>query len=300
MKKFWIGAALLILAVGAALYYRAGNGDESAGFRTGKVLRGDIRQTVTATGTVNAVTTVQVGTQVSGTIQRIYVDYNSPVKKGEIIAEIDPAVLEAQVEQARANVLSAKAGLAKSQAALTDAKRTLDRYRELVSRDLIARSDLDTAETNHESARAQVIAAQSELTRTEAALRLSEANLRYTRIVSPVSGIVVSRNVDVGQTVAASFQTPTLFTIAEDLARMRINTNVDEADIGKVREGQETEFTVDAYPEILFHGKVIQIQSKKGSFRSPARRSGSNPRRRSRRRSPSPGVPPSGFWTGGS
>jgi len=216
--------------------------------------------TVSATGTVNAVTTVLVGTQVSGTIKHIYVDFNSSVKKGQPIAQIDPSTFEAQVEQARANLLSAKANVEKEEATLLDLKRTMERNRELFSKGLIAKSELDTSETNYETAKAQLSASKAQLAQAEAALRHSEINLRYTKILSPVDGIVVSRNIDVGQTVAASFQTPTLFTIAQDLTKMQIDTNVDEADIGKVKVDQDVEFTVDAYPDITFKGKVGQVR----------------------------------------
>jgi HlyD family secretion protein len=165
------------------------------------------------------------------------------------------------VNQAKANFLSAKANLEKAGATLVDAKRTMDRNKELFSKNLVARSDLDTAETNYETANASVSAAKSQVAQTEAALSLAETNLRYTKIVSPVDGIVVSRNVDVGQTVAASFQTPTLFSIAQDLTKMQIDTSVDEADIGKIKVGQDVEFTVDAYPDITFKGKVWQIRN---------------------------------------
>jgi len=213
-------------------------------FRTEPVSRGDIQQAVTASGTVNAVTTVLVGTQVSGTIKSLYADFNSRVKKGQLIAQIDPEMLEAQAAQARANV-------GKADAAFLDADRTLKRNRELFTKNLIPRSDLDTAETNYESAKAT-------LAQVKAALTVSETNLRYTRILSPVDGIVISRNVDIGQTVAASFQTPTLFTIAQDLTKMQIDTNIAESDIGVVKVGQAVEFTVDAYPDVTFKGKVWQ------------------------------------------
>lgn len=216
-------------------------------YRTEAAERGDVRETVTATGTVNPVTTVLVGTQVSGTIKSISVDFNTPVKKGQVIARIDPAMFEGQVSQARANV-------AKAEAEARDAKRTRDRYSALFSRNLVAQSELDTAETDYESKRAQ-------LEQARAALRVTETNLRYTRILSPVDGIVISRNVEVGQTVAASFQTPTLFTIAEDLTKMQINASVDEADIGKVRKGQAVEFSVDAFPDDIFEGTVWQVRN---------------------------------------
>jgi len=217
---------------------------DAPSYRTEPVSRGDIQQAVTATGTVNAVTTVLVGTQVSGTIKNLYVDFNSRVTKGQLIALIDPEMLEAQAAQARANV-------GKADAAFLDADRTLKRNRELFTKNLIPRSDLDTAETNYESAKAT-------LAQAKAALTVSETNLRYTRILSPVDGVVISRNVDIGQTVAASFQTPTLFTIAQDLTKMQIDTNIAESDIGVVKVGQSVEFTVDAYPDTTFKGTVWQ------------------------------------------
>lgn len=260
MKKILIGIGIaVVLGIGAFIALR-GKGNELK-FKTEKVERGDIQATVTATGTVNAVTTVLVGTQVSGTIENIYADFNSPVKKGQLIAQIDPATFEAQVEQARANLLSANANLEKAGATLLDAKRTLERNRELFARNLIARSDLDTAETNYETANAQVGVTKAQVAQATASLENAETNLRYTKILSPVNGIVVSRNVDVGQTVAASFQTPTLFNIAQDLTKMQIDTNVGEADIGKVIVGQDVEFTVDAYPDVTFRGRVSQVRN---------------------------------------
>ena len=219
---------------------------DAPSYRTEPVTRGDIQQSVTATGTVNAVTTVLVGTQVSGTIKELFVDFNTRVKKGQLIAQIDPEMFEAQVDQAQAN-------RAKAEATFLDDERTLKRNRELFSRNLVPRSDLDTAETNYSSSKAQ-------LEQAKATLKVAETNLRYTRIVSPVDGVVISRNVDIGQTVAASFQTPTLFTIAQDLTKMQINTNVAESDIGVVKVGQAVDFTVDAYPDVTFKGKVWQIR----------------------------------------
>ena len=259
MKKLLIVSFIVVIAGAAGLLLFRGNSSEIK-FMTAKVLSGDIQEAVTATGTVNAVTTVLVGTQISGTIKHIYIDFNSPVKKGQLIAEIDPALSEAQAEQSRANLLSARANLDKAEAMLIDAKRTFDRNKELFSRNLIARGERDTAETNYETAKAQISVVKAQIVQAEAALKIAETNLGYTKIVSPVDGIVVSRNVDVGQTVAASFQTPTLFTIAQDLTKMQINTNVDEADIGKIKIGQPVEFNVDAYPEIIFNGKVWQIR----------------------------------------
>ena len=260
MKKILIGI-IIVIALAAAAFFLIRNKGNDIKFGTEKVVKGDIVMTVTATGTVNAVTTVLVGTQVSGTIKTLYADFNSPVKKGQIIAQIDPAAFQAQVEQAKANLLAAKANHEKAEATLIDAKRTKERNEELFSKNLIARSDQDTAETNYETAKASVNAAKSQVAQTGAALEFSETNLRYTKILSPVDGVVISRNVDVGQTVAASFQTPTLFTIAQDLTKMQIDTNVDEADIGKITVGQEVEFTVDAYPDHVFKGKVWQVRN---------------------------------------
>jgi len=260
MKKIIIGISVVIV-LGVVLFIAFREKENGLNFRTEKVSKGDIVETVTASGNVNAVTTVLVGTQVSGTIKSIYADFNSPVKQGQLIAQIDPATFEAQVEQARANLLFAKANLEKADASFIDAKRTMERNKALFSKDLIARSEVDTAETNYETSKAQINASKAQIAQSEASLKVAETNLRYTRIISPVNGIVVSRNVDVGQTVAASFQTPTLFTIAQDLTKMQIDTNVAEADIGRVRQGQDVEFNVDAYPGIIFKGRVSQVRN---------------------------------------
>lgn len=260
MKKILaVVAVIAVLSAGGYLWFI--KKDNGIKFRTEKVQKGDITSAVTASGTVNAVTTVLVGTQVSGTIREIMVDFNSLVKKNRIIARIDPATFEAQVEQARAGLLSAKANLEKSEAMLVDSQRAMNRAKELFAKDLVARSELDSAETNFLTAKAQVNASKAQVAQSEASLKTADTNLQYTRITSPVDGIVVSRNVDVGQTVAASFQTPTLFTIAQDLTKMQIDTNVDEADIGRIRTGMDVEFTVDAYPETTFRGKVFQVRN---------------------------------------
>ncbi len=258
-KKIGIAAAsVAVLAILAILAFgRKGDGPE---FRTDPVSKGDIQQTVTATGTVNAVTNVQVGTQVSGTIKTLYVDFNSRVKKGQLIAQIDPSTFESQVQQAQANLLSAQANLEKAQTSLANDKRTFDRNKELLTKNLIPQSDLDTAETNYQTDKAQVDLSKAQIEQAKASLDYAKQNLAYTKIVSPVDGVVISRNVDVGQTVAASFQTPTLFTIAQDLTKMQIDTNVAESDIGVVKVRQDVEFTVDAYPDTTFHGKVWQIR----------------------------------------
>ena len=255
---------LFVLVIGAVLFAVFGRGvfsrKEGVNYDMAPVERRDISSFVTAIGNVSAVTTVEVGTQVSGTIKEIYADYNSIVNKGQIIALIDPTTFEAQVEQAQATLMQARAGLQRAQATLADAKRNLDRQKMLWERDLIARSDLDSAQTNYDLAVAGVSEADANVLQAQASLKKVETDLGYTRIYSPVDGIVVSRDVDAGQTVAASFQTPTLFTIAQDLTKMQIETNVDEADIGNVREGLEVTFTVDAYPNAVFSGRIKQVR----------------------------------------
>jgi HlyD family secretion protein len=260
MKKIIIGL-IVVIALGVVLFFVFKNKDGKQKYITDKITRGDIKSTVSATGTVNAVTTVQVGTQVSGTIQKLFVDFNSPVKKGQLLAQIDPAIFDAQVGQARANLLSAKANLEKSQVMLRDTKTTLERNKILYAKNFIAKSDLDTSETNYLSAIAQIKVSEAQIQQAQAALDSSAINLKYAKILSPVNGTVISRNIDIGQTVAASFQTPTLFTIAQDLTKMQIDTSVDESDIGKVKAGQKAAFMVDAYPESTFNGKVSVVRN---------------------------------------
>ena len=271
------------------LYPTIGQKGSNQRFRTVNVDRGEISSVITATGTINPVTTVLVGSQVSGTIKDLHADFNSRVKEGQVIAQIDPAIFEAQVEQGRANLLNAQANLLNGQAnlknaqanlskaeiAVVDAKRTLERNKELIEKKVIAQATLDTAQTNYdtaiaqrdvakaqlESARSQVESNRAQVEQARAGLKVADTNLRYTTIRSPVNGIVISRNVDVGQTVAASLQAPTLFTIAKDLTRMQVDTNVSEADIGRVVNDQDATFTVDAYPDRTFRGKVSEIRN---------------------------------------
>lgn len=306
MKKkiiFW----LIIIAIGGAGYFGYANfykNKESAvKFKTVKVERGNISAFVTANGTVNPVTTVLVGSQISGMIKKLYADYNTQVKKGQLIAEIDPDIFQAQVSQAKAklenakaaylnvqadilnaqaNIEANKASVIKAQVALEDARKNLQRASELFSRNLIAASDRDAAQTAYDSAAAQLEAAlaqkkaaeaqleaskarlesaRAQIKQAEAELELAQVNLNHTRITAPVNGIVISRNVDVGQTVAASLQAPTLFTIAQDLTEMQVETNVSEADIGRVHIGQPATFTVDAFPQMTFQGKVTEIRN---------------------------------------
>jgi HlyD family secretion protein len=258
-KKLLIILAIAVMAVLAGIII-VFSGSKKIQFKTAKIQKGKITQTVRATGNVNPVTTIIVGTRVSGTIVALYADYNSKIKKGQLIAQIDPTPFENELKQSEAELLNAKATLFKAEITLKDTERTLKRKQELFKRDLIARSELDDAETAYNTARAQYEIALAQVKKAEAGLRQAKTNLGYTRIVSPVDGVVIAKNVEVGQTVAASFQTPTLFTIAPDLTKMQVDTNVDEADISKIKTGMEVNFTVDAYPDKKFKGIVSQIR----------------------------------------
>ncbi|HJV64814.1 MAG TPA: efflux RND transporter periplasmic adaptor subunit [Geomonas sp.] len=260
MKKIvaLAAAALVALCLAGFFYFKE---PPKPQYKTLKVERGSILSAVSATGTLNAVVTVQVGTQVSGTISKLYVDFNSQVRKGQPIAQIDPALFQSALLQARGNLLNAQAALAKARVTVADAKRTLGRNQQLLAQGIISQSDLDTAQTAYDSALTGIAAAEATVLQNRGALKQAETNLAYSTIRSPVDGIVVSRNVDVGQTVAASFQTPTLFTIAQDLTKMEIDTSVDESDISRVRVGQAATFTVDAYPDQQFTGAVTQIRN---------------------------------------
>ncbi|MSN25059.1 MAG: efflux RND transporter periplasmic adaptor subunit [Geobacter sp.] len=260
MKKYLIILIVILAIAGAAGFFFFKRPPEIS-YKTAKIERGTITSTVAATGNLSAVTTVQVGTQVSGTIQKLYVDFNSRVKKGEAIAEIDPSLFNAAVEQSQGNFLSAEANLQKAKVLQADAERTLLRNKKLLADGIISQGDYDVAETALQSAKAVVKAAEGSVAQTRGALMQAKTNLRYSIIRSPVDGVVISRTIDIGQTVAASFQTPTLFTIAKDLTKMQIEVSVDEADISRVRLDQKATFTVDSYPEQTFSGKVVQIRS---------------------------------------
>ncbi|MBE0599397.1 MAG: efflux RND transporter periplasmic adaptor subunit [Desulfuromonadales bacterium] len=259
MKKFfWLLIPVLALTATATWLLR--DRAPQVSYRTDAVDRGPIVSAVAATGTLNAVTTVQVGTQVSGTIFRLHVDFNSPVKRGQVIAEIDPALLKGQFEQAEGSHLSAQANLERARLATIEAERNLERFRQLLAQGFISRGEFDSAETAQLSALAAERAAEASLMQTRGSLAQARTNLQQAVIRSPVDGVVISRDIDIGQTVAASCQTPTLFTIAEDLTRMQINISVDEADIGRVRVGLPVTFTVDAWPGELFRGEVSQVR----------------------------------------
>ena len=318
MKRRLVLALVILLVAGGitGVYFYSQSGGSAPRFRTAALTRGDLVASVSATGNLNPVTTVQVGSQVSGQIKELFVDFNSQVKRNQLIARIDPSIFDAKVSQARADVeasessvlnqraqveraradvdnaraalASARAQTAKADVTLLDARRDLDRKRDLFKRELIARSELDTAQAVHDaaaaqldSARAQEQAVASGIRAAEAQLRVTEAqqktaeatvrqkravlqqaqvDLEYTSIRSPVDGVVVARNVDVGQTVAASLSAPTLFTIAQDLTKMQVDSNVDEADIGRTQVGQRVTFTVDSFPTETFSGQVVQIR----------------------------------------
>jgi HlyD family secretion protein len=234
------------ILLAAAILSCRGTGKQNEQYKTEKAGRGDVTMTVTATGTLSAVTTVQVGSQVSGVISRLYADFNSHVKKGQLLAELDPTPFQQTVEQRQAD-------LTKSQVEAANARITYDRQKRLTAAGLAAQADLDSAKTAYEGAQAQV--AQS-----RAALSQAQTNLKYAKIESPIDGVVVDRSYDVGQTVAASFQAPTLFQIAQDLTKMQVQADVDQSDIGRIQVGQFSRFTVDSYPDETFRGRISQIR----------------------------------------
>jgi HlyD family secretion protein len=254
-----VGLSLLV-ALGLALG-ACGKKSGEVRYDTQKVERGRIVARVTATGTLSALVTVQVGSQVSGRIASLNADFNAPVKKGQVIARLDPQLFEAAVEQARANLLAAQGNLSRARAQAVDAHRQAERAEALAKEKLVAASERDTTAANAAAADAAVAAAEGAVAQAKAALHQAEINLGYTTIVSPVNGVVISRSVDVGQTVAASLSAPTLFTIAEDLRKMQVDTNVAEADVGRIRPGMTATFTVDAFPGKRWKGTVRQVRN---------------------------------------
>ena len=256
-----VGAGLFLAVIGAGAWYWWHAGPPAVRYKTALVDRGPITALVTATGTVKPVVSVQVGSQVSGKIATLSADYNSVVTEGQVLAQIDPQPFLARVRQARAAANSAAGNLAKAKNMAAQRKRERDRLATLRTQAFVSQADLDLAETNVRDTEAQVDVAQAQLDQAQATLASAELDLGYTTIYSPVNGIVVSRNVDVGQTVAASFQTPTLFVIAQDLTHMQVNANVSESDIGGVTEGKPASFRVDAYPRHYFDGTVTQVRN---------------------------------------
>jgi HlyD family secretion protein len=268
---FFAGAVLLLTGLATMSFVHRGDHIQ---YLTSKVQQGEIKDAVEATGVVNAVVNVQVGSQVSGTIAKLNADFNSHVHKGDVIALIDPRLFEgavhqatADLENARANVVAASANLLKAQAALVQTKAEYDRAQNMMRTNIGTQQALDVAKANYDSARAavegaqaSVVQANAQVSQKQAALSVAQTNLAFTVIRSPIDGTVVARNVDVGQTVAASLQAPTIFTIAQDLVKMYLYAKVDESDVGRIRAGQPVTFKVDAFPKEIFHGNVAQIR----------------------------------------
>ena len=260
MKK--AASVLLILGAvtGGFYFYRVRTAAPEPAVTTQPFSRGDIVDAVSATGTLEAVETVEVGTQVSGVVRELTADFNSIVKKGQVIARLDPQLIQTQIEQQSANVLRAQADLERQKVSQADAEQKLERAQQLSARSLIPRTDLETAEVDVHEAKAQVKAAEASLIQAQAQLKNQQVNLGYTTITAPIDGIVISRNVDAGQTVAASMNAPTLFVLAADLTQMQVVADIDESDVGRIRPGQSVSFRVDAYPTDRFTGTVTQVR----------------------------------------
>lgn len=264
MKKHslwkWILLGTVVTGVGFGLY--GCNQENKITYITAPLTKGNIIQKITASGIINPISTVNIGTQVSGTISEIFVDYNSLVKKGQLLAQIDPALFEATVAQRQAALDIAKAQVEVSKNDIVYYKKHLDRIKKLNSSRYSADKELESAQRDYDNSIVQLNLQEAQVKQAEAALNSAEIDLHYTKIISPVDGIVVSKVVEVGQTVAASFQTPTLFNVAEDLTKMQIEASIVEADIARVKEGQKVEFSVDGYPDEIFIGKVTQVRNE--------------------------------------
>ena len=260
MKKL-IALVIVVVAVGvgAGAYYKSRQAPEPK-VTTMPVTRGDVVDAVAATGTLQAVETVDVGTQVSGTVQELYADFNSIVRKGQVIARLDPSLIQTQIEQQEANVTRSQADLDRLKVNLADAKQKLDRAQQMFEKSLIPKTDLETAEVNVKSADAQIKSSEASLVQAVASLNNQKVNLDHTVITAPIDGIVIARSVDQGQTVAASMNAPTLFVLAADLTKMQVLANIDEADVGRMRPGQVVTFRVDAFPTETFNGMVEQVR----------------------------------------
>ena len=253
-----IGLAVVVLAVAAGLVLRGRAADVH--YLTATVDRGDVLDVVGATGTLQAVTTVQVGSQVSGTIQSLYADFNSVVRKGQVLARLDPSLLQARLGQVQAALVSAQANVERSRATVEDARQKLARAEKLFAEQLLPQSDLETARATHAEAVAALKGSQAAVTQAAANVRQAQVDMQHTVIAAPIDGVVIARRVDVGQTVAASLQAPVLFTIANDLSRLQVSASIDEADVGRVRAGLEATFRVDAFPNEVFTGTVGQVR----------------------------------------
>ena len=260
LAKYGTVALLAVAAVVGAVRWERAPKPAAFQFDTARIDRGPIQAKVTANGAVSALVTVNVGSQVSGRVQSLLVDFGSTVKQGEVVATIDPSLFRAAADQAAANYKAAVAGVARGEAQVVNAEKQYARTATLQKEGLATSAELETAEANLAVARADLNVTRANVNQTAAARAQAELNLKYTTIISPIDGVVISRNVDVGQTVAAALQAPTLFTIAEDLTRMQVDTNVAEGDVGKIRAGMEATFTVDAYPKRVFKGRLRQVR----------------------------------------
>ena len=259
--RLWLSVAAIVVAVGAGIYYyRSDVAAVAPTLNTAEVTQGDVVATVEATGTLEAVTTVEVGTQVSGTIKTLGADFNTQVRQGQVIAQLDPSLFDTQVAQERATVARLNAEVQRARVQAEDTQVKLGRARDLAEKELIAKSDLDAAVSTANAADASVKSAEAQLVQAQASLNQAQVNLSHTVIRAPIDGVVIARNVNVGQTVAASMQAPTLFVLAQNLKEMLVNASVDESDIGKIQTKQPVRFRVDAYPNETFHGTVSQIR----------------------------------------
>ena len=258
-RLFTLAVVVALVGLTVRVIY-ARRADDVPQLVTDVVTRGSIVSSISASGTVEAVKTVLVGSQISGTVQALYADFNSVVKKGQVIARLDPSLVQSDIDQARAAVVRAEADVERLQVALLDAQTKANRARDLSARQLIPAVDLETAEVTRQSTEAQVKSARAQVTQARATLSQAQVNLQKTVIRSPIDGIVIARDVDVGQTVAASLQAPTLFSIAADLSEMQVKASIDESDLGQIKEGQAVTFSVDAYPRDVFMGRVRQVR----------------------------------------
>jgi HlyD family secretion protein len=259
-SKLLLGLVVLALAAGGGWWWSTGRKDDAPTFRTAKVEKGPITATVSSTGTVNPVTSVQVGSQVSGQIKELFVDFNSPVKQGMLIARIDPETFQYRVRQAEADLEAARSAAGRAEVARINAERDLKRSKELVARNFVSPAELDRAQSTYDLAAAELKTANAVVQQRNAALASARVDLSRTEIRAPVDGVVIKRTVDVGQTVAASLQAPELFVIAKDLRDMQVETSIDEADVGRIRVGQRASFTVDAFPGRPFAGEVKTVR----------------------------------------
>ena len=264
-----IVALLVVIAAGVVFWrYRAAHHAPDVTYKTVAAAQHRIVGKVTASGTLSAIVTVQVGTQVSGRIQKLLADFNSQVKKGQLVAKIDPALFEAAVAQSQANYLQAQASVVNAEAQAKNADLQLARTKALRDQNLAAQADLDTAEATSAMAHAGIDMQKANLAQSMASLHQAQVNLSYTSIISPIDGVVISRSVDVGQTVAASLSAPTLFTIAQDLTKMQVDSNVAEGDVGRLQVGMATYFTVDSFPGQKFRGKIREIRNSATTVQS--------------------------------